>query len=62
MVKKSKGNCIQVIFECIEYKKLGLLGIFCYVMEKNCKNILDCLEFKKFNFIMKCVILYCEIK
>jgi large subunit ribosomal protein L33 len=60
MAKKS--NRIQVILECVEHKKKGILGVSRYITTKNRKNTPNRLEVKKYNFLLKKHTLHKEIK
>ena len=62
MAKKSKGNRIQVILECMEHKTSGLPGTSRYVTQKNRKNTPDRMELKKYNPIMRKYTVHREIK
>ncbi len=78
MGKKSKGNRIQVILECTEYKeaiksantgeateasgKSRKPGISRYVTYKNKKNTSERLELKKFSPALNRMTLHKEIK
>ena len=57
-----KGNRIQVILECTEYKASGVAGTSRYITTKNKKNTPDRLEIKKFNPVLKRVTVHKEIK
>ena len=62
MAKKSKGNRVQVIFECTEQKESGVPGMSRYITTKNRKNTPERLELKKYNPYLKRVTLHREIK
>ena len=62
MAKKTKGNRIQVILECIEHKETGMAGTSRYITTKNRKNTPDRMEIKKFNPVLKKYTLHKEIK
>lgn len=62
MAKKSKGNRVQVILECIEQKESGVPGMSRYITTKNRKNTPERLELKKYNPYLKRVTLHREIK
>ena len=62
MVKKAKGNRIQVILECTEHKESGQPGVSRYITMKNRKNTPDRIELKKFNPILKRYTVHKEIK
>ena len=62
MVKKSKGNRVQVILECTEQKESGVPGMSRYITTKNRKNTPERLELKKYNPYLKRVTLHREIK
>jgi large subunit ribosomal protein L33 len=62
MAKKSKGNRIQVILECIEHKTSGLPGTSRYVTQKNRKNTPERIELKKYNPVMRKYTVHREIK
>ena len=62
MAKKAKGNRIQIILECTEYKASGMAGMSRYVTEKNRKNNPDRMEIKKYNPVLKKYTLHKEIK
>lgn len=65
MVKKGKGVCFVIILECIEccsnFDKC-FNGVNCYIMMKNCCNIIVWLELKKFCIYCNKYIIYKEIK
>ncbi|MEX0810860.1 MAG: 50S ribosomal protein L33 [Chitinophagales bacterium] len=62
MAKKSKGNRIQVILECMEQKESGVPGISRYITTKNRRNTPDRMELKKYNPYLKKKTLHKEIK
>lgn len=62
MSKKGKGDRVQVILECTEYKESGLPGTSRYVTTKNKKNTTGRLELKKYNPILKRMTIHKEIK
>ena len=62
MAKKSKGNRIQVILECMEHKDSGQAGTSRYITTKNRKNTPERIELKKFNPILKKYTVHKEIK
>ena len=62
MVKKAKGNRVQVILECTEQKNSGLPGMSRYITTKNRKNTTERLELKKYNPILRKVTIHKEIK
>ena len=62
MAKKSKGNRIQVILECTEYKESGMPGTPRYITTKNRKNTPERMELRKYNPILRRVTLHREIK
>ena len=57
-----KGNRVQVILECTEHKDSGVAGTSRYITTKNRKNTPERMELKKYNPILKKVIVYKEIK
>jgi large subunit ribosomal protein L33 len=57
-----KGNRVQVILECTEYKASGMPGTSRDITTKNKKNSQDRMELKKFNSTMKKVTVHKEIK
>ncbi len=62
MAKKSKGNRIQVILECMEHKESGMPGTSRYVTQKNRKNTPARMELKKYNPVLKRYTIHKEIK
>ncbi|MEZ5024458.1 MAG: 50S ribosomal protein L33 [Chitinophagales bacterium] len=58
---KKKGNRIQVILECTEHKTTGQAGTSRYITTKN-RKILQRIELKKFNPILKKYTVHKEIK
>jgi large subunit ribosomal protein L33 len=62
MAKKSKGNRIQVILECVEHKESGMPGTSRYVTQKNRKNTPARMELKKYNAVLKRYTIHKEIK
>jgi large subunit ribosomal protein L33 len=62
MAKKSKGNRVQVILECMEHKTSGVAGTSRYITTKNRKNVTERLELKKYNPILKKHTMHREIK
>ena len=62
MAKKSKGNRVQVILECMEHKTSGVPGTSRYITTKNRKNVTERLELKKYNPILKKHTMHREIK
>ena len=57
-----KGNRVQVILECTEYKATGKSGTSRYITTKNKKNTPDRIELKKFNPVLKRMTVHKEIK
>jgi len=62
MAKKSKGNRVQVILECMEHKTSGVAGTSRYITTKNRKNVTERLELKKYNATLKKHTMHREIK
>lgn len=62
MAKKSKGNRIQVILECMEHKTSGMPGMSRYITVKNKKNTTERMELRKYNPVLKKVTVHKEIK
>jgi len=62
MAKKSKGNRVQVILECMEHKTSGVPGTSRYITTKNRKNVTGRLELKKYNPVLKKHTMHREIK
>ena len=62
MAKKSKGNRIQVILECMEHNESGMPGTSRYITTKNRKNTPERMELRKYNPILRRVTLHREIK
>ncbi len=62
LVKKAKGNRVQVILECTEHKESGMPGTSRYITTKNRKNTTERLELKKYNPILKRMTVHKEIK
>ncbi len=62
MAKKSKGNRIQVILECMEHKGTGMPGTSRYITTKNRKNTPERMELKKYNSVLRKHTVHKEIK
>ncbi|HTN68072.1 MAG TPA: 50S ribosomal protein L33 [Dysgonamonadaceae bacterium] len=62
MVKRAKGNRVQVILECTEHKESGMAGTSRYITMKNRRNTTQRLELKKFNPVLNRMTIHKEIK
>jgi large subunit ribosomal protein L33 len=62
MAKKSKGNRVQVILECMEHKTSGVAGMSRFITTKNRKNTPERIELKKYNKYLKKYTIHKEIK